>query len=168
MLSVDEKNYIQKISEGKKVNIKPYSPKIEGIASQVIKPIKRACPDLKVVHMGASGLRISGQGDIDIYAFADPGDFSKYMDRVIEILGEPVSKKYDSIDWEFSREGYGIEFYLTDPKSPPMGRQIAVFHKLRENSDLLNKYKLLKESFNGKSFRDYQRAKYEFYHKILD
>jgi hypothetical protein len=31
-----------------------------------------------------------------------------------------------------------------------------------------DEYRKLKESMNGKSFKEYQEKKYEFYHKILN
>lgn len=49
-----------------------------------------------------------------------------------------------------------------------MKKQIAVIEILKNNKGLLKKYEKLKESMNGKSFREYQEKKYEFYHRILD
>jgi len=48
-----------------------------------------------------------------------------------------------------------------------MKRQIRVFEILKNNERLLKEYEELKENMNGKSFREYQKRKYEFYHKIL-
>lgn len=168
MLTKEEDNYLQKIPKDKKVKIRPYDQKIEEIADTIINPIKTLFPDLDILHMGASGLGISGQGDLDIYAFARPEDFDQYSNGIKQSLGEPKNSKGDSIAWELSKGGYEVEFYLTDPNSEAMKRQIAVFNKLRQESKLLEEYRVLKESFNGKGFRDYQKAKYEFYHKILD
>ncbi|MCL5010311.1 MAG: hypothetical protein M1289_01785 [Patescibacteria group bacterium] len=49
-----------------------------------------------------------------------------------------------------------------------MRRQIAVFEALSKNKSLRKKYEKLKESLKDKSFRKYQKNKYEFYHKLLD
>jgi GrpB-like predicted nucleotidyltransferase (UPF0157 family) len=118
--------------------------------------------------MGASGLGISGQGDIDIYALASLIEIESYFPIFQELFGEPVSKRDDSITWEMEIEGYPIELYLTDPNSKPMQRQLKVFQILKDNPKLLDEYKDLKEKMNGKSFREYQKQKYEFYHRILD
>ena len=49
----------------------------------------------------------------------------------------------------------------------PPERQIKVFEILKSDEKLLKEYEELKLSFDGKSYKDYQRAKYEFYNKIL-
>lgn len=168
MLTDDETNYIKQIPSDKVVFIKPYNTRIEKIAGELINRIHDELPDLLLVHMGASGLGISGQGDIDLYAMASPVDFSTYLPVFQELFGEPVSKRDDSIAWEMEIEGYPIELYLTDPNSKAMQRQLKVFEILKDNSKLLEEYKELKEKMNGKSFREYQMKKYEFYNRILE
>jgi GrpB-like predicted nucleotidyltransferase (UPF0157 family) len=168
MLTNDESNYIEKIPEDKVVVIIPYSIRAKEIADEIKAKINEKLPDLKVMHMGASGLGISGQGDIDIYALASLIEIESYFPIFQELFGEPVSKRDDSITWEMEIEGYPIELYLTDPNSKPMQRQLKVFQILKDNPKLLDEYKDLKEKMNGKSFREYQKQKYEFYHRILD
>ncbi len=167
MLTADEIDYISKIPLDKKVVIKPYTNSLRKTASQIIKDVKKLCPNLNIVHMGASSLEISGQGDIDIYALAKPKDFDQYLKPIKQVIGKPVSKKTDSIAWKFIKNGHEIEFYLTNPNSNAMKRQISVFKILQNNPRLLEEYKNLKEGLNGKSFREYQTKKYEFYHKIF-
>jgi GrpB-like predicted nucleotidyltransferase (UPF0157 family) len=48
-----------------------------------------------------------------------------------------------------------------------MQRQIRVFELLRDRPDLLVEYEKLKWQLKGQSFRIYQKAKYEFYNRIL-
>lgn len=167
MLLEDEKKYIKTIPQEKVAKIFPFTPKAVELADKIIRKIKKACPSLKVFHMGASALGISGQKDLDIYAPSTPGKFLKYLPKLIELFGQPQNQKKDSISWRFRQEGYEVEFYLTNPDSPTMKRQITVFNILRKNKDLLGEYERLKESMDGKSFREYQRKKYEFYHRIL-
>jgi len=167
VLNQDEENYIRSIPNDKKVEIVPFSKRATELASEIISEIKKAAPDLEVKHLGASGLGISGQRDLDIYALTRPDKFRNYLSSLIKIFGKPKSSKADSIAWEFEREGYSIEFYLTDPNSTPMKRQITVFNILLSNQKLLKAYEKLKEGMNGKPLRDYQRKKYEFYHRIL-
>ena len=167
MLTDDEKDYLSKIPLQKKVRIRPFRQKTSDVSDKLVRSIKVKYPDLKILHMGASGLGISGQGDIDIYAFANPTHFPKYLSGIIKILGEPKSYNPDSVAWKLNQDGHDIEFYLTNPKSESMKRQIAVFERLKWNKDLLSEYEELKESMDGKSFKEYQKKKYEFYHRIL-
>jgi GrpB-like predicted nucleotidyltransferase (UPF0157 family) len=118
--------------------------------------------------MGASVLKISGQNDIDIYMFSDPKDFDNYLPGIIEIFGEPIHKHDTFCEWKFQKEGLDIELYLTAKDTPTMQKQIKVFEILKNNSYLLKEYEQLKDSMNGKSFREYQEKKYHFYHRILE
>lgn len=167
MLTQDEKKFLQSILKDRKVKIIPFSQKAEKIAQAMIAKVKQALPELDVRHMGASDLGISGQPDLDIYALADPKDFDKYLPSLKKIFGKLKSSRPDSIAWEFEKEGYQVEFYLTDPNSPSMKKQIAVFEILKNDKRLLEEYEQLKAQMNGRSYREYQRKKYEFYHRIL-
>lgn len=167
MLNQDEENYLAKISDGRVVVVKPYDKRVAEIAKEIISKIKDKHPELEIIHMGASGLKISGQGDVDIYAFAKPDSFKIYLPTFTQLFGQPKSTNPDSIAWELVIEDYPVELYLTNPDSTPMKRQITVFNVLRNNSKLLSKYEQLKADMNGKSFKEYQRKKYQFYHEIL-
>jgi len=168
MLSWDEEDYLNKIPEDKVVKIFPYSKEIEGIVEEITNKISSVLPKLKVKHMGASSLKMSGQGDVDIYIFSNQKDFDKYKPVLVRIFGNPKSEKYDSIAWKFEDKNHEVELYLTDPTSIPMQRQMKVFEILRDDLILRKEYEELKANMNGKTFKEYQRKKYEFYHKILD
>ena len=56
---------------------------------------------------------------------------------------------------------------MTNPDSGTMKEQLAVFEILKSDPQLLSQYESLKLRMNGKFFRDYQEAKYEFYNQIL-
>jgi GrpB-like predicted nucleotidyltransferase (UPF0157 family) len=147
--------------------IKPFSSRLTDLAEEIIGRVKNKFPDLTVRHMGASGLGISGQGDVDIYALTPESGFTKYLPGLTEIFGQPVGTSLGSIAWKLDRSGIDVEFYLTDPESPTMQKQIRVFQTLRRNPALLAEYEQLKSDLNGSTFKAYQHAKYEFYHRIL-
>ncbi|EKE04810.1 MAG: hypothetical protein ACD_19C00432G0006 [uncultured bacterium] len=168
MLTKDEENYLAKISEDKIINIYPFDNQITKTVDEITGSIKKIYTDLKITHMGASALKISGQNDIDIYAFSDPKDFDKYLSGLTELFGKPLHVHKTFIEWGFVKNGFDTEFYLTSKDSETMKKQVDVFEKLSSNSKLLKEYEILKQSMNGKSFYEYQRKKYEFYHKILD
>lgn len=168
MLTPDEIDYLKKIPEDKIVKIYPYDPKTSEIAQEIIKTIKQTYPNLVVEHMGASALKISGQNDLDIFAFSDPKDFGKYLPGLTKLFREPLHKHETFCEWKFKKDGFDVEFYLTARDSKTMQRQIETFENLKNNPDLLKEYEQLKLSMNGKSFKEYQEKKYEFYHKILD
>jgi GrpB-like predicted nucleotidyltransferase (UPF0157 family) len=167
MLSWDEEDYLSKIPEDKRVEIIPFDPRITEISEELIGRVHIAVPDLEVRHMGASSLGLSGQNDIDVYIFCKEENYAKYLPKIEKVFG-PKIPGISSVKWSMNIEGFEIEMYLTDPSSPTMKRQIAVFEALKKNGKLREEYEKLKESLNGTSFKEYQRNKYEFYHRILD
>jgi len=167
MLTKEEKNYIKKIDPKKKVSIYPFEPRGKSLGESIIKKIKKYIPQIEVLFMGSVALEISGQRDIDIYALADPKDFHKFLPSFEKLFGELTKQgkyvKKTFVEWKFEEDGYEIEIYLTEPPK----RQIKVYELLKSNKKLLKEYESLKASFNGKSYKDYQEAKYEFYNRIL-
>ena len=168
MLTKDEQDFLNKIPADKKANIYQFDTEIVNIAKNLTQSVNNTFPSLEVRHMGASALGISGQNDIDIYAFSDPKNFDKFLPELIKLFGEPLHRHETFCEWKFKKEGFDIEFYLTAKDSETMQKQIKVFETLKNNSDLLKEYERLKESMNGKPFKEYQEKKYEFYHKMLD
>lgn len=167
MLTTDEIDYLNKIPKDKKVRIYPFNSRVTEIAEEIINSVHRIYPDLEIKHMGASSLKISGQNDIDIYAFSNPNDFEKYLPGLIKVFGKPLHKHKTFIEWGFNKVGFDVQFCLTQKDSPTMQKQIKVFEILKNNPKLLKEYEDLKSSMNGKSFKEYQEKKYEFYHKAL-
>lgn len=167
MLTQDEEKYIAKIDPNKKVFINQFNPRAKETGDSIVEKIKSRLPNLKVLFMGATALGIAGQNDIDIYAFSKPDYFDKYLPTLKKLFGNPKNIHDTFIEWSFDKNNYPIELYLTDPSSQSMQRQIKVFDILKSDINVLNEYEEMKINFNGKSFRDYQKAKYEFYNKIL-
>lgn len=168
MITKDELDFLNKIPIDKKVYIHPFDPKAVRVAEDIIRSISNIFPDLEVKHMGATALEISGQNDIDIYAFSDPSDFDIFLPGLVKLFGEPLHSHETFCEWKFKKEDFNIEFYLTAKNSKTMQRQIRVSETLKNNKDLLQEYENLKDSMNGKSFKEYQEKKYEFYHRILE
>lgn len=167
MLTSDEIDYLNKIPADKKVSIRPFNSKVSSIAESIVRSVVQIYPGLEVKHMGASSLGISGQNDVDVYAFSDPEYFDKYLPGLNKIFGKPPHKHETFCEWKFKKDKLDVEFYLTEKNSKTMQKQIKIFEILKDNIDLLKEYEDLKSSMNGKSFKEYQKKKYEFYHKIL-
>jgi GrpB-like predicted nucleotidyltransferase (UPF0157 family) len=166
MLSSDEQNYLDHLSPEKAreaVIIKPYDSRLADIARNIIQNIQAIIPDADVRFMGASALGISGQNDIDIYILGLPYKLDDWITKIKESLGERTNGK-----WQFDQDGFEVSIYIADPEDPNQKKQIEVFEKLKENPSALQDYEKLKESMNGKSYKNYQTAKYEFYQKLLN
>lgn len=168
MLTKEEKDYLSKIDPGRKVSIHPFDQNGKALGEAVVKQIKNYFPNLEVLFMGSVALGISGQKDIDVYVLAKPKDIDKYLPTFEKLFGKIDKKgkyvKKTFVEWKFQKGGYEIEIYLTEPPE----RQIKVYEILKSNQKLLKEYEDLKLSFDGKSYKDYQKAKYEFYNRILE
>ena len=166
MLTENQEKYLLKIPEDKKVKIFPYNPKAKEIVADIKRKILEEGIDLEVAHMGASALEISGQGDIDLYVLCKEEDFDAYTPRLEKLFGLRISD-ISIYKWQLNIDGFEIEMYLTDPKTPSMKEQIDVFEKLKNNKELLKEYELIKLSADNLSFKEYMRRKYEFFNRIL-
>ena len=166
MLTENQQIYIEKIPADKAVRIVPYDPKISDVVSNIKNEVKTAGIDLEVNFMGASALGISGRGDIDLYIFCPEKDYQIYFPKLEEIFG-PKVHGISIIKWQLEKVGHEIEIYLTDPTTPSMQEQIKVFEVLKNDSVLLKKYEKMKLAYDGQSFKEYMRIKYEFFNKIL-
>ena len=164
MLTQDEIIYLKKIPQDQKSTIYPFDPKAKETGLLIVSKIRSALPDVNVLFMGSTALEIAGQNDIDIYILADSKDFDKYLPELTKIYGKPKNVHKTFIEWSFTQNHYPVELYLTEPPDS----QIKVFEILKADKHLLKQYDSLKLTMKGKSQRDYQRKKYEFYNKLLN
>jgi len=163
MLTKYEEDFLKKIPISKKASVKPFNPKAKDTGDLLVKRIKEKLPGVKILFMGATALGIAGQNDIDIYVLSNSKNFHKYLPTLEKLFGKPNSTHDTFFEWSFTENEYLVELYLTELPE----RQIKVYEILKSNKELLKEYEELKLKFNDKSFRDYQRAKYEFYSRIL-
>ncbi len=166
MLTQDEKKYLEKIPADKKVVVKPFDPSTSEIAGEFIAMIKSADPELEAVHLGASALEISGQGDIDLSILCPKPDFQANKEKLSKVFGQNVAG-FDTIQWQSVRNGHEVSIYLADPTEPNTAKQLKVQETLENDPDLLKQYEQLKEKSASLGYREYQRKKYEFYNRIL-
>ena len=166
MLTSNQKKYLLTIPEDKIVRIYPYDPKAKIVAEKIIKQIHEVYSGLEILFIGAAALEIAGQNDLDINILSIPKEYDNYLPGLVKIFGEPKIKG-TSIKWEYERDGFGIELYLTDKDGSDFQEQLRVFNILKNGPKLLKQYEDLKKICNGISFREYQRKKYEFFNRIL-
>jgi len=120
-----------------------------------------------IIHFGgASALGIAGQNDIDINVLATPEEYEKDSAIIEKIFGEP-KRRGASIKWEFIKNGFDVELYLTNKNSPNLQDQIRVFEILSHNKELRDEYERTKLPYGPIDFKEYMRKKYEFFNKIL-
>jgi len=167
MLTPNQEKYLQTIPEDKVIHIQPFNPKVQETAQEIISQIKSRLPDLEVFFGGASALGIAGQNDIDLNILSVPEEYDKHLPILKELFGEPAKRNPNLVEWEFKKNGFDIELYLTDRNSPAFQEQIKTFEILRDNPDYQKEYEQIKLSSDGLSFREYMRRKYEFFNRLI-
>jgi GrpB-like predicted nucleotidyltransferase (UPF0157 family) len=167
MLRTNEESYLQTIPEDKITNIQPFNPQSQVLAEGVIKEIRDVFPDLGVFFGGASALGIAGQNDVDLNLMSVPEEYPKYIPGLVKLFSEPAKSSPNLVKWEFARDEFEVELYLTDRNSPELQRHMRVYELLRDHSDYKKEYEQIKIACNGLPFREYMRRKYEFFNKIL-
>lgn len=166
MLLPGQKDYLSKLSPERamaKVSVKPWDLRILPVAENIIKRIKNKIPEADVRFMGASALKISGQNDIDIYVLCSDEIKDAYTEKLKELFGEKTKEK----KWKFIEDGFEISVYISNPEDQKQKEQIEIFEIFKSNPKILKEYEELKLSMNGKTYKEYQIVKYEFYNRVL-
>ena len=167
MLTTNQEKYVQTIPENSIAEVKPWDPRAAGVAKKIIEDIKITAPSLEVFWSGALALGISGQNDIDLSLLSDEPDFKIYLSKLLPILGQPQKQSETNILWRIVKDGYKLDAYLSHKNSGDIKSHKRLFRLLKNDPDLLQEYKNLKEAANGLPFREYMRRKYEFYNRVL-
>lgn len=152
--------------DGEIITVKPFDPKVRETAEEVIEQLRRASPDLIIHFGGASALGIAGQNDIDINVLSTPEEYEEHSPAIEKLFGKP-KRRGASIKWEFVKNGFEVELYLTDKNSSALQDQIRIFKILSQNKDLRDEYERAKLPYGSIDFKKYMRKKYEFFNKIL-
>ncbi len=161
--------YSFKYSSKEKVAIRAFDPRGMIIAESIIRELKRAVQGNLIIHLlGSVSLRIAGKRDIDIFIECAAVDFNLYVQDIVKILGDPVLKKWNYIEWKIEREGWEINILLIDPTTEKFKDQMTTTNILQNNKLLCDEYEKLKWSLNGASSCEYESAKYRFYEHLMN
>ena len=171
MIKESQEKYLASLPDGKVIEVKPYDPRVQKVADEIINQITEVLPDSDLHFGGAAALGIAGQNDIDISILYDPLEFDRHFSYLEKLFGHPsrigTSPKNKSVKWEFQRDDFDVELYITLKGSPASQEQIKVFGLLSQNKALRDEYEQIKLPYGPIDFKEYMRKKYEFFNKIL-
>jgi len=166
MLTEGQQNYLSKLDYERAntpVVVNKFDPRTSVIAEKVISKIKKEIPEADIRFMGASALKISGHNDVDIYIICPPTLEENYLLKLSPIFGEQAKNK-----WQWTEDDIEVSVYLSDPTNKKFKEQLDIFDVFKNNFQILKEYEQLKEFLSGKTYKEYQTAKYEFYNRILN
>jgi GrpB-like predicted nucleotidyltransferase (UPF0157 family) len=169
MLTEKQEKWVQHLSDESIIYIVPFDPscydKFESVKSLIQSKLGK---QQIVEHRGASSLGISGQDEIDIHIPVPVKDFNNMINPLEELFG-PVRGHYPLERARFNTfiDGKKIEIFIVNEESPAWIEGQKFYEHLKNNPETLEQYRILKESLNGLTTREYYRRKLEFMNKIL-
>jgi len=168
MLTAAQKIWLDHLSDTDKISITPYNPKTREVFKIIKSDLLKVLGKTRISHRGSTNLKISGQGEIDLYIPVGKKYFNSYLQKIIKFLGEPGSL------YEFKRarfikyiNGVKIEIFLVNQNDSDWKDSVKFEKYLKNNPTALRNYEKLKAKCNGFSVRQYYKIKTEFINKII-
>jgi len=170
MLTQDQEKWINHLSDTDKIKIVPFNPRSQEEFEKIKALIQsKIGSTVRVEHRGASYLGISGQNEIDIYVPVPQKNFNDFVTQLSKLFGEP-HRVYPLERARFNApdNGIRIDIHLVNEEHDNWLNSEKFENYLKMNPAVLEEYRLLKESCDGLSVREYYRQKLEFINKILE
>lgn len=169
MLTDKDIAWINHLSDTDVIKILPFDPscidKFEKIKTKIQSSLGE---DVTVLHRGASGLQISGQDEIDVYVPVPSASFNTFLASLSKIFGKPKSHyPMERARFKVPNDGKRVDVFLINEDHSGWLNSVKFENHLKSNKEALEQYRLLKESCDGLSQREYYRRKIEFINDIL-
>lgn len=170
MLTKADINWLKRLSNSNKVKIIPYDPKVKEIFKKQKREILNILgQDVEILHRGATSLRISGQGEIDLFIPVSLGQFDEFIGKFKKVYGDPQSfSPNNRVRFNHKQGDTDIEIIIVNQESEGWKKNIAFDNYLKSHPEDLEAYRKLKEANNGIGVREYYRKKIEFINDILE
>ncbi len=169
MLTKADIKWLSKLSGSEKVKIVPYNLKVKVVFEKQKKELLLVLgQNIEVLHKGATGLGISGQGEIDLFIPISLNRFDIIIDRLKKVYGPPKSiNPNNRVRFNNKIDNIQIEIIIVNKDSEGWRKNVAFEEYLKSNSEALEQYRKLKEDSNGLSIRSYYTKKIEFINNLL-
>lgn len=169
MLTEDQARWVAHLSDTDSIMIVPFDPTAQQTFEQVRETVRAALgTGARVEHHGATSLGISGQDEIDVYVPVPPEAFDLTVNRLRAVFGEPGSH-YPLRRAHFVTfvDGKHVDVFVINEADEGWHLLNAFEACLHADPALLEAYRLLKESGQGLSGREYYRRKIEFINAVV-
>lgn len=169
MLTTKQKKWIAHLRDDDEIIIKPYDKtapeKFERVRDKIQLILGKG---VRVEHCGATGLKISGQDEIDVYIPVLLGNFDSLLVRLKKVFGEPNSLyALERARFVTIESGKHVDIFLINEESDGWKNGVKFETYLKNHLHALAAYRKLKEKSNGLSTRKYYRRKINFINGIL-
>lgn len=124
--------------------------------------------NVEVLHLGATAFCLSGLGEIDLVVPVSLDHFEEIIEKFKKVYGVPNSfSPNNRVRFNNKQDNIDIEIILVNKDSEGWKRNMAFDNYLKNHPETLEAYRMLKESNDGISLREYYRKKIEFINDIL-
>ncbi|MCX6746282.1 MAG: GrpB family protein [Candidatus Parcubacteria bacterium] len=169
MLTTEQKEWLNHLSDTEKISIIPYNPKNKEVFKLIKSDLIKILGKVRISLCGSTFLGISGQGEIDLYIPVAKKHFNSYLDKLKSYIGKPGSI-YELRRVRFVKylNGIKIEIFLINKGSKDWINSRKFENFLKQNPKYLYEYEKLKSKCNGLSVKQYYTVKVIFINKILN
>ncbi len=168
MITKEQQIWLDHLSDTTKISIVPYNPETRRVFKIIKSDLNKVLGRTRISHRGSTNLKISGQGEIDLYIPVTKKQFNTHLEKLISYLGNPGSlyplKRVRFIKYI---DDIKIEIFLIN-KNDSGWKESVIFEKyLKCNNKALLEYEKIKSGCNGFSVKEYYTKKTAFINKIL-
>lgn len=168
MITKEQKIWLDHLSDTDKISIVPYNPKTKEVFGLIKNDLVKVLGNIRISHRGSTNLKISGQGEIDLYIPVAKKDFNSYLEKLTRFLGEPGSLyKFKRARFIKYIDNIKIEIFLINKNDLDWKNSVKFEKYLKNNSGALKDYERLKSKSSGLSVKKYYTLKTAFINKIL-
>ena len=168
MINREQQKWLNHLNDSDSIKIIPYSQKpkeaFRKIKSELIKVLGNTPISLK----GSTRLKISGQGEVDLYIPVAKKDFNLYLEKLISYLGKPGTVyPLNRVRFVKYIDNIKVEIFLINRNGQDWKNSVKFENYLRRHPEALKKYEALKKVNEGKSTKEYYTQKIKFINEIL-
>ena len=169
MITPEQEKWLSHLDDSNQIKILPFDPSSKKKFELIKKEIRDSLgKKVQVLLKGATGMGISGQGELDIYVPTLPKYFDTTVLSIEKRFGKPKSHyPLQRVRFVTSIEGTKVELFVINKTSKDWIDSCKFEDYVKKNPESLRAYEKLKGTGAGLSTREYHRRKIEFINDIL-
>jgi len=169
MVTPEQEKWLAHLDDTNSVEIFPHDPqvgeKFERVKKLLLSILGEAA---SILHKGASSLGIPGQKEIDIYIPVSVENFNASLAALEQVFGKPRSHyALERVCFLSTIDDTKVEIFIVNSESESWKNGCTFDSYVRENKEMLEAYRVLKEGACGLSTRAYYCKKIEFINDVL-
>ena len=170
MLTPTQEKWLEHLNDMDSVEIYPADSKAREKFLEIKRRIQSELgEEVAIEHRGSTSLGISGQGELDVYIPVLLKQFDEIVGAVERIFGKPRSLyPLERARFVTYLDKTKVELFVINEQSSGWIDCCRFQRYLKGHPDVLEAYRILKETGRGLSTQKYYRRKIEFINEVLE